>query len=190
MSNPQSADLADSAMATKSRMPSSSAEKGSLGVAILRVVLGLIILSVWWGNVTQDPNFYSGDGIRGFFDWVFSDPESEGGGNGSSLGFVESIIDATVLQAPGFFGFAQMIVELLIGIALVVGLFTRLASGLAFAFFVGLFFTYFGGEEWIGVYIMLVVGALTVFLSWGGRMFGADQAIYAAKGDSPGKLLW
>ena len=87
-------------------------------------------------------------------------------------------------------GFAQTIVEFLIGVALVFGVFTRLFSILATAFFVGLGLTFFGGEEWFGTYILLIGAAITVFFSWGGRTFGVDRAIAAARGNSPGKLLW
>jgi len=165
----------------------------SLGLAFGRVILGIVVLLVWFENIT-DPatgnalGFYSGDGIIGFFDWAFTPAEE--GGNGSSLGFVEAIIDATVLQAPGFFGAAQAFVEFFIGLFLVLGVFTRGISVLALAFFVGLFFTFFGGEEWIGSYILLISGAVTVFLTFAGRHFGADRLIAAARGESPLTLLW
>lgn len=159
-----------------------------IGLAILRVVLGLIILATWWSNVTDDPNFYSAEGLRGFFDWV--ETPAEEGGNGASLGFVHSIIDNTVLQAPGFFGLAQTIMEGLMGVGLVFGVFTRLFSLLATLFFGGLFLTYFGGEEWIGTYIILSASSFAVFLGWAGRTLGLDQRIAAERGASPGTLLW
>jgi len=163
-------------------------KQGSIGVAILRITLGVIILATWWSNVTGDPNFYSGDSLRGFFGWLFQSAEE--GGNGSSLGFVESIIDSTVLQAPGLLGFLQMVVELLIGIGLLLGVLTRLFSALAFAFFTGLFLSYFGGEEWIWTYVILMAASLTVFLNYGGRQLGVDRLIAAARGNSPLGLLW
>jgi uncharacterized membrane protein YphA (DoxX/SURF4 family) len=160
----------------------------AVGLAVLRIVVGFIILATWWSNVTDDPNFYSADGLRGFFDWV-ANPVEEGG-NGASLGFVHSIIDNTVLQAPGAFGIAQTVMEFLIGIGLVLGAFTRLFSVLATFFFGGLFLTYFGGEEWIGTYIILSASSFTVFLGYAGRSFGIDKMIAAARGSSPGDLLW
>lgn len=163
-------------------------KNSSLGVALMRITLGVIILATWWGNITADPNFYSSEGLIGFFDWAFT--PAEDGGNGASLGFIEAIIDNTVLQAPGFFGLVQSIVEPLIGLGLVFGVATRLNAALAFAFFVGLFLTYFGGEEWIWTYVLLMAGAVTTFVSWGGRTLGVDRAIAAVRGDSPGKLIW
>ena len=163
-----------------------SVENGSLGVAILRVTLGIIILLTWWSNVQDD--FYSADGLEGFFNWAFQSADE--GGNGSSLGFVESLIDSTVLQAPGFFGLLQTIMELLIGVGLVLGVFTRLFSALAVAFFVGLFLSYFGGHEWIWTYVILAAASLAVFVDYGGRKLGVDQALVASRGESPGNLLW
>ncbi len=164
-------------------------ERTSGGVAFLRIVLGFVVLSVWFENVTADPNFYSAEGLRGFFDWAFLSEEE--GGNGGTFTFIgslfDSIDDAGLL---GVLGFAQTIVEFLIGVALVFGVFTRLFSILATAFFVGLGLTFFGGEEWFGTYILLIGAAITVFFSWGGRTFGVDRAIAAARGNSPGKLLW
>ena len=160
--------------------------RGSLGVAILRITLGVIVLATWWGNIQDD--FYTADGLRGFFDWLFK--SADDGGNGSSLGFVESIVDATVLQAPGFFGFLQTIMEGLIGFGLLIGGFTRLFSALGFLFFTGLFLSYFGGHEWIWTYVILAAASLGVFLDWGGRKLGVDQAIAAARGNSPANMLW
>jgi len=162
------------------------ANRGSIGVSILRITLGVIILATWWGNIGDD--FYDGDNFAGFFDWAFRSAEE--GGNGSSLGFVESIIDNTIGKAPEFFGWIQTIFEGFLGVALLVGGFTRLASLGALAFFTGLFLTYFGGEEWIWTYVILMASSLTVFLSYGGRVLGLDQVIVKTRGESPAGLLW
>ncbi len=167
-------------------MTETDSQQGTLGVAILRIVLGLTILFTWWGNISDD--FYTADGLRGFFDWVFL--SAEDGGNGSSLSFIESIIDNTVLRAAGFFGLLQTIAEGLIGLGLLIGGFTRLASLLALLFFSGLFLTYFGGEEWIWTYVVLMAASLTVFLNYGGRMLGVDQLLARSRGESPLGMLW
>jgi len=79
---------------TATSLDETQQRQAAIGLAILRVSLGLIIIATWWSNVTDDPNFYSADGLRGFFDWV-AKPVAEGG-NGASLGFVHSIITDTV----------------------------------------------------------------------------------------------
>ncbi len=173
---------------TEPQLDGAQRAQAATGLAILRVVLGLIILATWFSNVTDNPNFYSADGLRGFFDWVAK--PAEDGGNGASLGFVHSIIDNTVLQAPGAFGFAQTVMEFLIGLGLVVGGLTRFFSLLATLFFGGLFLTYFGGEEWIGTYIILSASSFAVFLGYAGRTLGVDRLIVAARGESPRNMLW
>ena len=160
--------------------------RGSLGTTILRIALGATVLFTWLDNVRKD--FYDGDNFPGFFDWV-SKPAEEGG-NGASLGFVHSIIDNTLLQAPEFFGWVMTILELCIAIGLILGLFTRAASLAAIAFFGSLFLVYFGGEEWIWTYVLLVASALAVFLNWGGRQLGVDEVLAKQRGESPGTLIW
>lgn len=163
--------------------------KGSLGTAILRIALGTTTLFTWFDNVGKD--FYDGDNFPGFFEWAFTSPEAEPfAGNGSSLTFVKSIIDSTLLKAPEFFGWLLTFFELSIAIALILGVFTRIASLAAIAFFGNLFLVYYGGEEWIWTYVLLVSSALAVFLNWGGRVLGADQVIARQRGESPLGLIW
>ena len=49
---------------------------------------------------------------------------------------------------------------------------------------------YVGGEEWIWTYVLLSTAAIAIFLDWGGRLFGVDQFIAKAKGESPFGLIW
>jgi uncharacterized membrane protein YphA (DoxX/SURF4 family) len=162
--------------------------QGAIGLALLRMILGLIILATWFSNVTDDPNFYSADGLRGFFDWVAK--PADDGGNGASLGFVHSIIENTVLKAPAVFGLAQTVMELLMGLGLLVGAFTRLFSLLAAVFFGSLFLTYFGGEEWIFTYVILAASSFAVFLGYAGRTLGVDKVLTESRGPSPRNMLW
>jgi thiosulfate dehydrogenase (quinone) large subunit len=148
-------------------------DRGSLAAALLRVTLGVVTLVTWIGNIDKD--FYAGDNLAGFFAWVAT-PVADGG-NGSSLGFVHSFIDSTILQSPGFFGWVFAVVELFIAVGLILGLFTRAASLAAVGFFGSLFLTYFGGHEWIFIYVLLVTAAGATFLGWGGRQLGVDHLI-------------
>ena len=157
-----------------------------LSATILRVTLGVVTLATWWSNIQGD--FYDGDNFVGFFDWVFT---SFPDGNGSSLGsVVRPILDVTILSNAEIFGWILTFVELGIGVGLVLGLFTRAASLTAVAFFGNLFLVYFGGHEWIFIYVMLTGAAALSFINWGGRVAGADQVIAKAKGESPGTLIW
>ncbi len=160
--------------------------RGSVAVALLRITLGVIILVTWWGNIGDD--FYTADGIEGFLGWLFT-PEADGG-NGSSLSFVDSFLDATVVPLSGVVAVGQLIFEGAIAIALLVGGFTRLASLGAMLFFFVLLVSYFGGAEWIWTYVLLFMASLTVFLGYGGRKLGLDQALVATRGESARGLLW
>ncbi|MEM8923979.1 MAG: TQO small subunit DoxD [Actinomycetota bacterium] len=162
----------------------SGVRAGSAPIAMLRITLGLIILYTWFDNVRND--LYTSDGISGFISWLFA----EEGGNGSSLAFMETLLDGVVAANAGAFGAIQLVVEFLFGLSLLLGLFTRLGSLLACAFFATLFLAYFGGEEWIWTYVLLFMSSLTVFLGYGGRKLGVDQTLYARRGDSPAGLLW
>ena len=163
-----------------------SVMKGSLGTTVLRVALGVTTFFTWLGNVRSD--FYDGENFEGFFAWVQLSEEE--GGNGATLGFVHSLVDATILQAPELFGWFMTFFELAIAIGLIFGIFTRAASLAAFGFFFSLFLVYFGGEEWIWTYVLLFVPTITIFLNWGGRFLGVDQVIAEQRGESPFGLIW
>jgi uncharacterized membrane protein YphA (DoxX/SURF4 family) len=156
---------------------------GTLPLALLRITLGVIILATWLDNLDKD--LYTADGLKGFLDWLFAED-----GNGSSLGFYDSLVDALVVPVAGPYGIFQLVVELAIGVGLVLGLMTRLSSLVASLFFFNLCLAYFGGEEWIWTYVLLFVASLVVFLGWGGRKFGVDEWLSRARGESPRTLLW
>lgn len=155
----------------------------AVAVPLLRIVLGVIVLVAWVDNLGKD--IYTADGLTGLIDYLFDED-----GNNSSLGFYQSILDAVVVPAAGFFAILQMVVELAFGLGLLLGAFTRLSSLLALGFFISLFLGYFGGNEWIWTYVLLSAASLTVFLGWGGRRFGVDQFLAERRGRSPFGLLW
>ena len=158
---------------------------GSLPVALLRITLGVIVLVTWWGNLGDD--LYTADGLEGFFNWLDAPPPD---GNGSSFGPIHGLFDLLVVPAASFLSALQLVVELLLGICLLTGTFTRLAAQVAIAFFSVLLLAYLGGEEWIWTYVLLVVSSLTVHLGYGGRILGFDRLLVASRGDSPGSSIW
>ena len=119
------------------------------------MTLGVIFLVTWVDNL--DKGLYEADGLEGFLDFLFAED-----GNASSLTAYKSLLDAAVIPIAGIYGAFQLVAELVIGVALVVGGFTRLVSLLAAAFFFNLFLAYFGGNEWIWTYVLLVVSAVAV----------------------------
>jgi uncharacterized membrane protein YphA (DoxX/SURF4 family) len=137
-------------------------------VALLRITLGIIILATWYNNL-QD-GLYTAAGLTGFFDWLFDSQN----GNGSTLTFYQAFLDAVIDPIAGQFATFQMIAEFVMGLALLLGLFTRLFGILAMFFFINLLLSYFGGHEWIWVYVLLFSSALTVTLGAAGRQWGLD----------------
>ncbi len=153
-------------------------------VALLRITLGIIILATWFGNVRS--GLYTAEGLTGFFNWLF-DAQN---GNGSSLTFYKAFLDTAVVPVAGLFGGFQLVAEFVMGLALVVGGFTRFFSLAAMLFFVNLFLSYFGGHEWIWTYVLLFMSSLTLFLSYAGRHWGVDDWLLDKRGQPPINILW
>jgi uncharacterized membrane protein YphA (DoxX/SURF4 family) len=151
-------------------------------VALLRITLGVIILVFF--NDTATTEIYTADGMVGLFNYIFDE-----NGGGSLLGY-RYIIENTILQMPGPFAAFQMIAEFLMGLGLLVGGLTRLASLGAILFFLNLFVAYFGGNEWIWTYVLLTISALVVFLTYAGRELGFDRYLVKRFGARSFSLLW
>ena len=151
-------------------------------VALLRITLGVIVLVTWWDNFQKE--VYTADGIVGLFNYIFDE-----NGGGTLLGY-RAIIENTILQYPGAFAAFQMIAEFLMGLGLLVGALTRLASLGAILFFANLFLAYYGGNEWIWTYVLLLVSALVVFLTYAGRAWGFDHYLVKKRGTPTFSLLW
>lgn len=169
--------------ATDNTVTADHATGQRLGLAILRVTLGVIILVTWYGNLVDD--LYTADGLKGLISWLFSED-----GNNSSLGFYESILDAVVVPIAGVVAKVQLVVEFGMGVGLILGAFTRFFSLASVMFFISLFLGYFGGEEWIWTYVILAASALAIFLGYAGRTYGLDQLVAKARGASPFGLIW
>lgn len=158
-------------------------QQRATAVALLRITLGIVILATWYGNLTK--GLYTADGLTGFLNWLF-DPN----GNGSSLGFYKAFLDTAVIPLAGPFSAFQLVSELLLGIALTIGLFTRLSGLIAMFFFTNLFLSYFGGHEWIWAYVLLFMTALTVALAAAGRQWGLDHWLWQKYNESKLHILW
>jgi len=84
-------------------------------ITLLRVYTGIFFLSHGFGKV-QGGNFT--EGMTGFINGRLE----------GSFGFMRAFLESVVLTNAGFFGFLVSWGELLIGLALIVGLATRYAS--------------------------------------------------------------
>lgn len=155
-----------------------------LGLALLRITLGVIILVTWVDNLQK--GLYTADGLQGFLNWLF-DAQN---GNGSSLTFYKTILDYTIIPAAGLFGVFQLATELLMGLGLLTGTLTRFFGLAAMAFFFNLFLSYFGGHEWIWTYVILFMSSLAITLGYAGRYWGVDEKLAADRGEPKFPFLW
>ena len=144
------------------------------GLALLRITLGVIIVWTWFQNLSGD--LYTADGFEAYVAWLFSPA-----GNG---------LDATLIPLSGVYVIVQLVVELLIGIGLVLGGFTRLCAVTATVFFFNLFLAHFGGHEWIWTYVLLSMSAVAVYLGNSGLKWGLDRQLRSQLGSTKlAKLL-
>lgn len=146
-------------------------------LALLRITLGVIILATWFDNLQK--GLYTADGLTGFFNWLF-DPQN---GNGSALTWYKAFLDFAVIPVAGLYGAFQLVTELVIGLALLTGTWTRLFGLAAAFFFFNIFLSYFGGEEWIWTYVLLLVSAVVVALGAAGRTWGVDAYLLENRGE-------
>ena len=150
-------------------------------IAVLRIVVGIIILATWFDNFSK--GVYTADGITGLFNWIFN----EAGGGSPAY---RSVINSTILQAPGLFAGFMMVAELLLGLGLTFGGLTTIAGWAATLFFFNLFLANQGGSEWIWTYVLLTVAGFVVATTKSGRAFGLDQILLNSMGEPKNRWLW
>lgn len=145
-------------------------------LALLRVVLGVILIVTWYDNLTK--GLYTPSGFMGFIDWLSM-------GDAHPLPIYQKFLVNVVSPNAGLFGGGQRVVELLMGIALLVGAFTPLAGGAATLFFFNLFLAFLNPatEEWIWTYVLLVAASLVVALGRAGRSYGVDALLLRSRGE-------
>ena len=97
-------------------------------ISLLRILLGILFLTTWASNLSK--GFYTPDGLLNFFTNVF--PQAN-----NPLTWYAAFIDGVILPISGVFAPFQLVAEFLIGLFLLLGLLTPLAS--AGGFFCTLF---------------------------------------------------
>ena len=133
-------------------------------IALLRIMLGLVFLTTWVNNLVL--GFYTPDGLLRFFSEDF--PQSE-----NPLGFYAAFIDGVILPARVAFAPFQMVTELLLGLALLVGFLTPLSSLAGIFFLTNTFLASFG-HDWYWAYLMPIGILVVVLLAKAGRSAGID----------------
>jgi uncharacterized membrane protein YphA (DoxX/SURF4 family) len=133
-------------------------------LALLRILVGLVILTSWASNITK--GFYTPDGLYHFFTQVY--PQAD-----NPLGWYAAFINGAILPVRAVFAPFQLVAEGLMGLALVLGGLTRLFS-LAGIFFLLNTFLATAGHDWPWSYFMPITILAVVFLTRAGRALGLD----------------
>jgi uncharacterized membrane protein YphA (DoxX/SURF4 family) len=148
-------------------------------LALLRIMLGLVFVTTWYSNLLK--GFYTPDGLQNFFTGVF--PQSE-----NPLTWYAAFINNVILPARAVFAPFQLVSELLMGLALLVGFFTPLFSLGAIFFLINTFLATFG-HDWPWAYLMPIGIAAACLLARAGRRAGLDAYLLKRFGE-PKWPLW
>jgi uncharacterized membrane protein YphA (DoxX/SURF4 family) len=148
-------------------------------LALLRGVVGLVILTSWASNVGK--GFYTPDGLYDFFTQVF--PQAE-----NPLTWYAAFINGVILPIRSVFAPFQLIAEFLLGLALLTGGFTRLFSLAGIFFLTNTMLATFG-HDWLWAYLMPIAILCVVFFTRAGRALGIDSLLVKRFGER-GFLLW
>lgn len=148
-------------------------------LALLRALVGLVILTSWASNVSK--GFYTPDGLLQFFTQVF--PQSE-----NPLTWYATFINGVILPIRNVFAPFQLVAEFLLGLALLTGSLTRFFS-LAGIFFLANTMLATFGHDWLWAYLMPIGILGVVFFTNAGRALGIDALLVKRFGER-GFLLW
>ena len=148
-------------------------------ISLLRIMVGLMFLTTWFSNFGK--GFYTSDGLLHFFTQIF--PQSE-----NPISLYALFINSVILPIREYFAPFQLVMEFVLGLALLVGGFSRLFSLAGIFFLINTFLATFG-HDWPWAYLMPIGILGIVFLSNAGRAWGIDGWLYKKFGDR-GFLLW
>jgi uncharacterized membrane protein YphA (DoxX/SURF4 family) len=149
-------------------MPASSklpAARPGLVLAILRIAVGALFLSTFFENLTKD--LYTPKGYAALIRYYIQYGHSPA----VWKAVMESVAGASVLTAP-----LQAILEASVGIFLIIGLFSRPAALIAFAFLSGLWVSEWG-IGWYWELLMPMIVAVSLALGPSGDHMAVDVAL-------------
>jgi uncharacterized membrane protein YphA (DoxX/SURF4 family) len=135
-------------------------------LACLRVLMGVIFLAVWSDNLAK--GLYSSHGWAGFVTH-YADT--------TKVAFYGTFLNRVMIPHSALFGPGQLVLELLVGLCLVLGLFTPVAGLLGGLFQLNLLVATSGTKDWPGTYIALAAICLVVAVAQAGRTWGLDARL-------------
>lgn len=149
-------------------------------ISLLRILLGVLFLTTWASNLSK--GFYTPDGLLNFFTNVF--PQAD-----NPLTWYAAFIDGAILPILGIFAPFQLVTEFLIGLLLLLGFLTPLASAGGFIFILNTFLATFG-HDWPWSYGMILAILAVVLVTRAGRSLGIDNLLLQRRGEPRIPYLW
>ncbi len=150
-------------------------------LVLLRITLGLAFLTTWFSNLNKGAFTTSGFdfGFEGTLRFFLDNPEH-------ITTPMDTIMTNFVFPNWMIFAFGWMIIELVISVSLIFGLFTRIGSaiGAGSTIILGIGAL---GVDWPWTYVLLFIGFVTCALVGAGRWYGID---YWLKDKLPEKLTY
>ena len=138
-----------------------------LMMAALRVLMGVIFLSVWSYNLSK--GFYSAHGWAQFV---------QGYADTTKVGLYADFLNKVMIPHAAILAPGQFVVESVVfGLFLVFGLFTPVSALLAALVQLNLLLATSGTKDWPGTYITLAAVLVAVSLSQAGRTLGLDALL-------------
>ena len=148
-------------------------------IVLLRIMLGLLFITQWYDNLIS--GLYTPAGLEGLFTYFFETSENP-------LPFYMALVENVILPIAPFFTKFQLVTELLMGLALLVGFMTPLTSLFAAFFILNTFLASWGADwPWSYLTILSILGVL--FFTRAGRSLGVD-AWLADRFGEPKFPLW
>jgi uncharacterized membrane protein YphA (DoxX/SURF4 family) len=148
-------------------------------IAVLRIIVGLMFLLTWLPNFLD--GLYTPEGLVIFFTEEF--PQSE-----NPLRFYATFIDGIILPIRNIFAPFQLVTEFLMGLAILVGAFTSIASIAGIFFLLNTMLATFG-HDWLWSYILPISILVVVLFTHAGRAIGVDAYLLKRFGKR-NFLLW
>ena len=142
-------------------------------IAALRILVGLMFLLTWLPNFLD--GLYTPDGLLLFFTEKF--PQSE-----NALTFYANFIDGVILPIRHVFAPFQEVTEFLLGLAILVGAFTPLASIAGIFFLINTMLATFG-HDWLWSYILPISILVVTLFTHAGRAAGVDAYLVKKFGE-------
>jgi uncharacterized membrane protein YphA (DoxX/SURF4 family) len=133
-------------------------------LAVLRIMVGLVFVTTWVNNLIE--GLYTPDGLVRLFTEVY--PQSE-----NPLTFYAAFIQNVILPVRAVFAPFQMVTELMMGLALVMGFLTPLVSLAGIFFLLNTFLATFM-QDWYWSHLMPITILVVVMLARAGRAWGID----------------